>query len=169
MLGAAFGLGFVVGPALGGVLGERRPAPAVLGRGRPQPAERARTACSCCPSRCRRERRAAFAWRRANPLGCAALLRSQPGLLGLAGVNFLATSRTKSLPSTFVLYASYRYGWSERTVGLMLATVGVCSVVVQAALVGRASRASASVACCSADSRFGAQALRCTAWRAYPC
>jgi MFS transporter, DHA1 family, tetracycline resistance protein len=51
-------------------------------------------------------------------------------------VSFLANLAHTSLPSTFVLYAAYRYGWGERAVGLTLAGVGVCSAVVQGTLVG---------------------------------
>ena len=73
------------------------------------------------------ERRAKFQWRRANPVGSLKLLRSHPELFGLAGSNFLSYVAHEVLPSTFVLYASYRYNWDERAVGLTLAAVGVCS------------------------------------------
>jgi DHA1 family tetracycline resistance protein-like MFS transporter len=81
------------------------------------------------------ERRARFAWRRANPLGALVLLRSHRELLGLAGAQFLAQLAHVALPSTFVLYAAYRYGWNARDVGLTLAGVGVCSMIVQAGLI----------------------------------
>jgi len=82
-----------------------------------------------------RDRRARFRWSRANPLGALELLRSRPQLLGLASLNFLYWVAHHSLTSVFVLYAGYRYGWGERTVGLTLAMVGVGSVIVQGGLV----------------------------------
>jgi DHA1 family tetracycline resistance protein-like MFS transporter len=82
------------------------------------------------------EKRRAFDWRRANPVGSLKLLRSQLGLARLAGISFLGNLAHSVLPSIFVLYASYRYGWQERTLGLSLALVGVSSAIVQGALVG---------------------------------
>ena len=78
----------------------------------------------------------AFAWKRANPVGSFNLLRSHRQLLGLATIDFLANVAHQVLPSIFVLYAAYRYGWGETTVGLTLAFVGVCSALVQGLLVG---------------------------------
>ncbi len=136
MLGAAFGLGFIVGPALGGVLGNISPrlpfwvaaALSLLN---------AMYGLFVLPESLSRERRAPFSWRRANPLGALRLLRSHPELFGLAGVTFLSSLSHESLPNTFVLYATYRYGWNQQTIGLALATVGICYAVVQGALVGQ--------------------------------
>lgn len=80
-------------------------------------------------------RRTAFAWRRANPVGALKLLAAYPGLLGLGFVNFVNFLAHQALPSVFVLYGMYRYGWGERTVGLTLAGVGLCSAVVGGLLV----------------------------------
>src|SRR4051794_25973411 len=136
MLGAAFGLGFVVGPALGGLLGNLDPrlpfwvaaafslANAMYGL-------------FVLPESLTREKRSPFSWRRANPVGSLKLLRSHPELFGLAGANFFTFLAHEVLPSTFVLYATYRYDWSERTVGFALATVGFCYALVQGTLVGR--------------------------------
>ena len=84
MLGVAFGAGFVLGPALGGLAGSDRSAPAVLDRGRARASPTRSTAGSSCRSRCRATSRMAFAWRRANPLGALKLLRSHRELFGLA-------------------------------------------------------------------------------------
>ncbi len=81
------------------------------------------------------ELRSRFTWRKANPLGSIALLRAHAGLLGLAAVNFLANLAHVVLPSTTVLYAGYRYGWDEAAIGLMLAGVGACSLIVQVGLI----------------------------------
>lgn len=78
----------------------------------------------------------AFSWKRANPIGSLRLLLSQRPLIGLAAVDFVANVAHQVLPSVFVLYAAYRYGWGETAVGLTLAFVGVCSAVVQGLLIG---------------------------------
>ena len=84
------------------------------------------------------ERRTAFSWKRASPLGSLALLRSHGQLLGLAVANFFGQVAHHVLPAVFVLYGAYRYGWGEEIVGFTLAGVGVCSAIVQGLLVGPA-------------------------------
>jgi MFS transporter, DHA1 family, tetracycline resistance protein len=135
LIGAAFGLGFVLGPALGGVLGSISPrlpfwVSAVLCLAN------ALYGLLVLPESLPPERRAAFSWTRANPLGSLRLLRSHAELFGLAGVTFLYYIAHEVLPSTFVLYTSYRYAWDTRTVGLTLALVGVCTAIVSGGLVG---------------------------------
>lgn len=136
MIGAAWGVGFVLGPALGGILGGidiRLPFWASAGM----------TLLNACyglfvlPESLPPERRRAFDWRRANPMGSLKLLRSHRDLFGLSAVNTIYFLAHQAFPSVFVLYAAYRYAWSERTVGFLLAAVGMCSAVVQMALVQR--------------------------------
>lgn len=134
MLGSAFGLGFVLGPALGGLLGgvdPRLPFWASAGLS----FANALYGLFVLPESLPRERRKAFSLVRANPLGSLKLLGSRRGLLLLALLVLLGGLAHESLPATFVLYAQQRYGWAERAVGLTLAGVGVCTSVVQAALV----------------------------------
>jgi DHA1 family tetracycline resistance protein-like MFS transporter len=136
MLGVAFGAGFVLGPALGGLAGNLDPRlPFWIAAG--LSLANALYGLLVLPESLPVERHAPIAWRRANPLGALALLRSKPQLLGLAGVNFLGNLAHASLPSISVLYMMHRYGWDERAVGFTLATVGVCAMVVQGALIGR--------------------------------
>ncbi len=137
MLGVAFGAGFVLGPALGGLAGNVDPhlpfwIAAVLSLAN------ALYGLLVLPESLPREHRAGFAWRRANPLGAFALLRAQPQLLGLATVNFLGNLAHASLPNIGVLYMMYRYGWDERAVGFTMAGVGVCAMIVQGGLIGPA-------------------------------
>jgi DHA1 family tetracycline resistance protein-like MFS transporter len=87
------------------------------------------------PESVARENRRPFSWKRANPVGSLTLLRSHPELTGLAAVYLLFFLAHQSLPSVFVLYTGYRYHWGEQTVGLTLAGVGVCGVIVQGGLV----------------------------------
>ncbi len=134
MLGAAFGLGFVLGPAVGGVLGHVGPRlPFWVAAGF--------SLANACygyfvlPESLPPDRRAPFVWRRANPLGSLELLRSHPVLVGLAAANFLGYMAHEVLPSTFVLYTTYRFAWDERSVGLVMATMGVCGMIVSGTLV----------------------------------
>jgi DHA1 family tetracycline resistance protein-like MFS transporter len=135
LIGMAFGIGFVLGPAIGGLLGSVDPrlpfwvaaafslANAAYGY-------------FVLPESLPPERRRAFDWRRANPLGSLAFLRAHRDIKGLAGAAFLSNLAHAVLPAVFVLYAGYRYGWGEKQVGLALAVVGATSALVQGVLVG---------------------------------
>lgn len=134
LLGAAFGLGFIMGPALGGVLGVIDPRlPFWVAAG--LSLANALYGLLILPESLPPERRTPFVWRRASPLGALRMLRSHDRLAPLAGIAFLSRLAHAVLPSTAVLYMSHRYGWNERDVGLTLAAVGVVSVIVQAGLV----------------------------------
>lgn len=136
-LGAAFGVGFIVGPALGGFLGHfslRLPfwAAAVL------------SLANFCygffvlPESLPLEKRTKrFDWSHANPFGALVLLRRYPQVFALAAVFFLINLAQFSLNSTYVLYTDYRYGWGPQAVGYTLALVGLCSGLVQAVLVSK--------------------------------
>lgn len=133
-LGVAFGLGFIVGPSLGGLLSLidlRAPFWCAAGLS----LANALYGFFILPESLPKARRAPFAWRRAHPLGAARLLRATPRLLGLASVGWLSKLAHDALPSTFVLYATLRYHWDGVQVGLTLAGLGLCSILVQAALV----------------------------------
>jgi MFS transporter, DHA1 family, tetracycline resistance protein len=135
LISAAFGLGFVIGPAVGGYLGNinlRFPfwAAAALSLGN------ALYGYFILPESLPPERRAKSAWHMANPLGALTLLRSHPELAGLSVVITLYYLAHNSLPSIWALYTEYRYAWNRRDVGLSLALVGVCAAVVSGALVG---------------------------------
>jgi DHA1 family tetracycline resistance protein-like MFS transporter len=135
LLGAAFGIGFILGPALGGVLGAIEPRlPFWVAAG--FSLANAAYGVFVLPESLPPDRRSGFAWRRANPLGSLVLLRSHPELSGLAMANFLLNLSHVVFPTVFVLYAGYRYGWNESTVGLTMALFGLASTLVQAGLVG---------------------------------
>jgi DHA1 family tetracycline resistance protein-like MFS transporter len=135
ILGAAWGLGFVLGPALGGILGAvnpRLPFWAAAG----MTLLNALYGLLVLPESLPPEKRTPrFVWARANPLGSLKLLRSHHELFGLATVNFLYYLAHQVLQSVMVLYVGYRYNWSARTVGLTLAVIGIGSVIVQGGLV----------------------------------
>jgi DHA1 family tetracycline resistance protein-like MFS transporter len=135
LISAAFGLGFVIGPAVGGWLGNmnlRFPfwAAAALSFGN------ALYGYFVLPESLPPERRAKSAWHMANPLGSLRLLSSHTELAGLSVVTTLYYLAHNSLPSMWALYTEYRYAWSRRDVGLSLAVVGVCAAVVSGVLVG---------------------------------
>jgi DHA1 family tetracycline resistance protein-like MFS transporter len=133
LLGAAFSFGFIVGPAVGGLLGTIGPRLPFWFAGVLSLAN-ATYGLFVLPESLPPARRARIRWRGANPIGALVLLRSHPELLGLAAAYFLYFIAHEVLPSTFVLYASYRYGWTERDVGLLLAGIGICGMIVQAGL-----------------------------------
>jgi DHA1 family tetracycline resistance protein-like MFS transporter len=136
LMQSAFSFGFILGPTIGGFLGEyslRLPfiAAAVI------------TAVNwlygllILPESLPHERRLTkFNWARANPVGSLSLLRSHPGLLGLASVSFLFSLAQTVLPSIFVLYTTYRYGWTTGFLGVTFLITGVLGVIVQMFLVG---------------------------------
>jgi MFS transporter, DHA1 family, tetracycline resistance protein len=134
-IGAAFGAGFIIGPAVGGLLGSFDPRlPFWVAAG----LSFANTIYGflILPESLPRDRRAPFRWRSANPIGALHLLRSDPILTGMAIVHFFAQLAHAVLPSIFVLYATYRYGWDSTTVGITLAMVGICAMAVQGAGIG---------------------------------
>ncbi len=133
-IGAMFGVGFVLGPAVGGVLGEIDPRlPFWLAAG--LSLANAAYGYFVLPESLRPEHRAPFTVKRASPLGALHLLRSEPRLFGLSGVLFLYHLAHAALPAVFVLFVGYRFGWGPKEVGLVLAVVGVSSAIVQGYLV----------------------------------
>jgi MFS transporter, DHA1 family, tetracycline resistance protein len=135
MISAAFGLGFVIGPAVGGWLGNRNlrfPFWVAAGLS----LANALYGYFVLPESLPPERRAKSAWHMANPLGALALLRSHAELAGLSLVVTLYYLAHNSLPSIWAYYTEYRYAWSRSDVGNSLALVGVCAAVVSGVLVG---------------------------------
>lgn len=134
LVGAAFGLGFIIGPAVGGLLGHiHLRLPFFVSAG-----------CLVVnwlygafvlPESLPPERRRAFAWKQANPVGALFMLRRLPGILGISGSYFLYFLASLMLQSTWVLYTGYRYGWGPQQVGLSLMFVGIATAVVQGGLV----------------------------------
>jgi len=135
-MGSAFSFGFLIGPALGGALGDidlRLPFYVAAGLS----LLNGLYGLFVLPESLPPERRTTrFDLTRANPLGSLRLLRSQPDLLGLAGIGFLFQLAQTVLPTVFVLYTGYRYGWSPSVMGLAMMASGVAGVFVQAVLVG---------------------------------
>jgi DHA1 family tetracycline resistance protein-like MFS transporter len=136
MVGAAFGLGFIIGPAIGGLLGELGPrAPffvaAALG------ALNFLYGLIVLPESLPVERRRKFEWRRANPMGALMALRRYPAVVAIAGAVFLWQLAHQVYPATWSFFATIRFGWSEAEIGLSLAFVGVLMAFTQGYLTGR--------------------------------
>lgn len=135
LLGMAFGLGFVIGPAIGGLLGGLDPrAPFWVAGG--LSVLNALWGIFVLPESLAPEHRTAFDWRKTNPLRGVSFLLEKPVLAGLGSVKALNDLAHNVLPATFVLYAGYRYHWTEAQTGLTLALVGLSGMAVQGGLVG---------------------------------
>lgn len=137
MLGSAFGLGFVLGPAIGGLVGNINPrltfwaaaAFALLNT---------LYGLFVLPESLARERRTPkLEWKRANPVGSLRLLRSHHELWGLTWVNAITYLAHEVFPNVWVIYCIAAFGWSTGSVGLTLALVGTISAINQATMVGR--------------------------------
>jgi DHA1 family tetracycline resistance protein-like MFS transporter len=134
LLGAAFGMGFVLGPAMGGVLGSVNPRlPFWVAGG--LSLVNGMYGLFVLPESLSKEHRSGFSWKRANPLGSLRMLKNNKVMLGLAAVLVLGYLAQQSLQNVYVLYTDYRFGWSDRSVGLSLAAVGIFSGLYGAGLV----------------------------------
>ena len=133
-IGAAFGFGFITGPAIGGLLGDvdlRLPfvVAAVLSL-----ADFV-FAYFALPESLSPENRTAFDWRRANPAGALRAMGRHGAVLGLMAIFVLAAFANRVAEMTWVLFTGYRFGWGPTETGLSLAMVGVMFVVGQGGLV----------------------------------
>jgi MFS transporter, DHA1 family, tetracycline resistance protein len=136
MVGMAFGLGFIAGPVLGGLLGNiglRIPFLVVAGI----TLLNAVYGFFVLPESLKPENRREFSWARANPIGSLAGLGRYPIVLGLAGVTVLSGLAQNALQSIWVLYTSHRFSWDTGDVGISLAVVGLSAALVQGGLTGR--------------------------------
>lgn len=133
LIGAAFGLGFVLGPALGGLLaswGLRAPFYAA--------------ACLCLlnflygyfflPESLDPAHRRPFEWKRANPFGSLKFLTRHPEIGELAICFFLIYLGAQAVQGNWNFFTIYRFNWTEKMVGISLAVVGVLVGAVQAGL-----------------------------------
>ena len=134
LLGAAFGLGFIIGPVLGGFLGTYSlKLPFWFAAG-----------CSILnwtygffvlPESLAPENRRAFSWKRANPIGALLNLKRFPAVLGLVESYFILMLSQLLLQATWTLYTQHRYHWKTMEVGLSLGFAGVAMAFVQAVVV----------------------------------
>jgi MFS transporter, DHA1 family, tetracycline resistance protein len=133
MIGAAFGLGFVIGPMLGGLLagfGVRAPFYAAAGLC----LLNALYGYFVLPESLSKENRRRFQWKRANPLGALHLLKKYPDIGGLAICYFLIYLAAQAVQGNWNFFTIYRFNWTEKMVGISLAVVGLLVGLVQAGL-----------------------------------
>lgn len=143
---AAFGLGFVFGPLLGGFLGDSTRELPLIGPGDiryPYIAAGTLTLLNWAyglvmvPESLPREQRRPFSRAKANPLGALKWLASKPVALTLAMAFFLMNMAQFGLHSTWVLSMQARFGWTPRQVGWSMFVVGISAALVQGGLARR--------------------------------
>ncbi len=135
LMGAAFGIGFVVGPGLGGPLGSINPhLPFFVAAG--LSLLNFLYGFFVLPESLPKDKRKRFEPHAANPVGAIRFLARSGQTLRLAAMNLLMMFAHSVFPTTFVLFAGYRFGWGPAEVGYCLAGVGVLSAIVQAGLTG---------------------------------
>jgi DHA1 family tetracycline resistance protein-like MFS transporter len=133
MLNAAFGIGFILGPAIGGLLGNINPRlPFWVAGG--LSLVNGLYGLFVLPESLSLANRSPFSWTRANPIGSLNLL-NRGGMLAISGVLLLGYFAQQVLMNVYVIYDDYRYHWTDRTVGLSLAVVGIFTVIYGALLI----------------------------------
>jgi MFS transporter, DHA1 family, tetracycline resistance protein len=133
-VGAAFGLGFILGPALGGLLadyGTRLPFLIAAGLA----FANGIYGYFVFPETMPKDRQRPFQWRRANPLANLAKIR---GILPIASIYFLWPCATNIYPASWTFFAPIQFGWDSKMVGISLTLVGVSLLLFQSMVIGRA-------------------------------
>lgn len=134
MIGAAFGLGFIIGPVLGGLLGHY---------GARVPFYAAAVLCLLnfiygyfiLPESLSHSNRREFEWKRANPVGALLNLKRYPQLIGLVVAMFLLYIGAHAVHSNWSYFVMYRFQWDEKMVGLSLGAIGLLVGIVQGGLI----------------------------------
>ena len=134
LIGAAFGLGFIIGPVIGGLLGQY---------GARVPFYAAAILCMLnflygyfiLPESLDKENRRNFEWKRANPIGAFLHLKKYPNLIGLIIAIFILYVGSHAVQSNWSFYTMYRFNWDERMVGISLGIIGLLVGLVQGVLI----------------------------------
>ena len=171
LIGAAFGVGFILGPVIGGFLAEfgpRTPFFATAGIA----FANALFGWIAMPETLREEDRRPFRLARANPLGALRQVGQFPVVAGMLGAYFLYMLAHDSLPAVWAFYTMERYGWGPREVGFSLGAVGVCMLIVQGVLIRKiipllGSKRTAYVGLVLTTVAFFGYALSSTGWAMY--
>ena len=137
MIGAAFGLGFVLGPAIGGLCGQIDPRLPFWVAGGLSLINGIYGAIVLPESLAPEHRAMRFLWSKANPVGSLRLLRRHRELMSLGVLTFASTLAGIAMQSTWVLYVTARYGWQPGATGISLAVVGITSSITQVAVIGQ--------------------------------
>jgi MFS transporter, DHA1 family, tetracycline resistance protein len=135
MMGAAFGLGFVIGPAIGGLLGSFGPrVPFFVAAG--LAILNFAYGWFVLPETLAPENRRPFSLARSNPIGALKVFANYRGVVPLSAVMFLYFLSTAVYPAIWAFWGIAAFGWTEATVGLTLAAFGLITAVVQGGLTG---------------------------------
>ncbi len=134
MIGAAFGLGFIIGPVIGGFLGQY---------GARVPFYAAAILCMLnflygyfvLPESLAKENRRDFSWKRANPVGAILSLKKYPELIGLILASFILYIASFAVQGNWSYFTIYKFGWTEKMVGISLGVVGLLVGIVQGGLI----------------------------------
>ena len=133
LVGAAFGIGFILGPAMGGYLGQYGPrVPFFVAAGLSM--VNFLYGFFILPESLALENRRPFDWRRANPVGSLLNLGRYPVILGLVASLVLIYVAGFAVQGTWTFYTMEKFGWDEATVGWSLATIGLAFAIVQGVL-----------------------------------
>jgi MFS transporter, DHA1 family, tetracycline resistance protein len=134
MIGAAFGLGFIIGPVIGGVLGQY---------GSRVPFYAAAILCLLnfiygyfiLPESLTKENRRAFNWKKANPVGALLNLKKYPSLIGLMFALFMVYTASHAVQGNWSYFTMYKFNWNEKMVGISLGVIGLLVGIVQGGLI----------------------------------
>jgi MFS transporter, DHA1 family, tetracycline resistance protein len=171
LVGAAFGVGFIVGPALGGLLGQisdRAPFFAASAFA----ALNFLYGLTVFPETLQPENRRRFDWRRANPLGALAVARAIPGMAATATVLILWQIASFVYPLTWSFYVIAKFNWSSMMIGISFAAVGITIALSQTLITGPAvrrfgERDAATIGLIGAIGGFVAYAFITQSWMAF--
>jgi len=134
LVGAAFGVGFMVGPGIGGLLGEvGHRVPFLFAAG--LTLLNALYGYFVLPESLKKENRRKFEWKRANPFGSLMHFNKYPGIWGLVFSLLLVYVAAHAVQSTWSFFTIERFGWSESMIGLSLSVVGLLVGAVQGGLI----------------------------------
>lgn len=134
LIGAAFGIGFIIGPVAGGLLGQfgsRVPFLAAAGLS----LLNALYGYFVLPESLSKEQRRPFQWKRANPLGSLLHLKKYPAVIGLVASLLLIYIASHSVQSTWTYYNMEKFHWNEAMVGYSLGFVGIMVAIIQGGLI----------------------------------
>ena len=135
-VGAAFGLGFIFGPVIGGLLGDFGPRVPFYVAGAMAIANGI-YGWLVFPETMPEEKRRPFEWKRANPLGAFASMGRVPGIVPVVMIYFLWSLAGNVYPASWSFFAPIQYGWSSGMVGVSLGLVGVSMAIFQALVIRR--------------------------------